>query len=132
MEEMIIKIVNEIKKQGLTASKVENETDIGKNTIAMWKRGTQPTVEKLIKVIKYLGMSADDLFNISINRDTKIVTVPSYTVDTSKDLKWIYKCLNMAETEVNIDEMREDIAGTKRYIEKILEKYNDAKYNDIE
>lgn len=123
-ELIVSKIVEVINDKHINISKMENELGIGK-TIAFWKRGTQPTVEKLIKVLKYLNISLDEIIGINIKRESKIITVPSYTVDTRKDLKWIYKCLTTAEAEENINEMREDITGTKEYIEKALEKYNE-------
>lgn len=121
MDEIIEKIVTEMKKQGISATKLETDTEIGKNTIAVWKRGTQPTVEKLIKVIKYLGLSADQIFEIEPQ-----ITTPQKSQlikQATQDLKWIYKCLSILTGESDTYEMIEDALGTMKYIEKALEKY---------
>ena len=92
MDKVIEKIVAEMKNKGVSATKLESETEIGKNTIAVWKRGTQPTVDKLIKVIKYLGLSADELFDISPN-ENNLVDENEKKIFTDRELKSLERIL---------------------------------------
>lgn len=79
MDDYIKKIVNTIvfalHEKGISATKIENELGLGNNTISMWKRGTKPTVEKLIKVVKYLDISIDEIICDAPIKDNYICEV---------------------------------------------------------
>ena len=111
MEEIIEAIVSEMKNQGISATKLENDTGIGKNTIAVWKRGTQPTVDKLFKVIRYLNMSADELFKLNKSNNS----------DTSKaleEIKYMRKVFNYILDSDDIEDIHEMCVGALEYAMK--------------
>ncbi len=111
MEEIIEAIVKEMKSQGISATKLENETGIGKNTIAVWKRGTQPTVDKLLRVIKYLNMSADELFGIK--KET-----PEQENKALIEIKYMRKVFNYILDSEDIKEIHELAYGGIEYAMK--------------
>lgn len=134
MEEIIDKIVNEMKKQRITATKLETDTEIGKNTIAVWKRGTQPTVEKLIKVIKYLDMSADELFEIQTHTTTKETKMKKNNFTESElesleivlgglDIYLLGHLIKDCKTK-NADDISEDIGRIYNKLVRIREREN--------
>lgn len=111
MKEIVDKIVREMKNQGITAKKLEEDTQIGVNTIAVWKRGTQPTVEKLIKVIKYLGISADTLFEINTDNRTS-------DEKALEELRYMRKVFNLILDSDDIKDIHELALGGIDYATK--------------
>lgn len=120
-ELIVSKIVAEIERQNITVSRMEEDLNIGK-TIAFWKRGTQPTVEKLVKVLKYLGLSADEVLDISspINRTEKTLLISKF----KSDLQYISKHLSILEGEDDVYDMIRDAMVIRNYIDTQIEKYN--------
>ena len=57
--ENICKIMQE---KGISAYRMEKDIGIKQATFGTWKKGTQPTADKLKKIIEYLGVSADEVF----------------------------------------------------------------------
>ena len=57
--ENIIKIMNQ---KGITAYKLEKETGINAETFTHWKNGTQPSADKLEKIIEYMKVSPNEIF----------------------------------------------------------------------
>lgn len=59
---VIDNIVKIMEEKGITAYKLEKETNINAATFAHWKNGTQPSADKLEKIISYLKVSPNELF----------------------------------------------------------------------
>lgn len=57
--EKIIQIANEKK---IPLSKICTDTNINKNSFNKWKNGVEPPLDKIINIIKYLDLSADEIF----------------------------------------------------------------------
>lgn len=55
----IVKIMSE---KGITAYKLEKDTGINAATFTHWKNGTQPTAEKLERIIEYMKVSPNQIF----------------------------------------------------------------------
>lgn len=64
VEILVNVILNKLYEKNITASKIEKDLSLGNRTISHWKNGTQPTLEKLIKVLKYLDISLDEIIGI--------------------------------------------------------------------
>lgn len=122
MEELVVKIIAEMKKQNITASKIEKELSLGDRTISHWKTGTQPTTEKLIKVIKYLNISADELFDLRQPREKKVNCSEMYFQESElKSLKIVLEKLDdnllahllpKTDEEIDYDTISADIKRT--------------------
>lgn len=50
--------------KGITAYKLCKDIGMSQQTFSNWKDGKIPAVDKAIKVITYLGLSADEVFEI--------------------------------------------------------------------
>lgn len=68
------KILEIIQNRNLTAYKICKDLEISQSTFTAWKKGSIPSVEQAIKIIKYLQLSADELFDIKAQESNKIST----------------------------------------------------------
>ena len=59
---VIENIENLMKQKGISAYKLEKETGIKQSSFSHWKKGTQPTVDKIIKICEYLKVSPNIIF----------------------------------------------------------------------
>lgn len=59
--DFIEKLLNELKKRKISKSELARSTEIGDSTIRSWEKGTQPTLDKLIKIANYLNITLDEL-----------------------------------------------------------------------
>lgn len=57
--ENLLKIM-EVKN--ITPYKIEKEIGIKQATFSAWKKGTQPTLDKFIKLLKYLEVTPNEIF----------------------------------------------------------------------
>lgn len=62
---MFIEILEKtLKARGITMNKLAKETGIGQSTTDRWKKGSLPSIDKIIKICEYLDVSADYLLGI--------------------------------------------------------------------
>lgn len=59
--EFIEKLKEEIRKKGITKTELARITNISEGSIRSWEKGSQPTMDKLIKISQYLNISLDEL-----------------------------------------------------------------------
>lgn len=59
--DFIEKLLNELKKRKISKSELARSTKIGDSTIRSWEKGSQPTLDKLIKIANYLNITLDEL-----------------------------------------------------------------------
>ena len=57
--EEIIKIMN---LKGIKPSQMEKDIGIKQTTFIAWKKGSQPTSDKLLKIIQYLEVTPNQIF----------------------------------------------------------------------
>lgn len=55
------KIINIAEERKIPLTIVCENAGLAKNTIANWKRGSEPSFTKVVKLLKYLDISADEL-----------------------------------------------------------------------
>ena len=59
----IIEKIDEILKQkGISQYKLSKETGIKQTTISSWKKGAEPSAEKILAIIRYFGISPNEFF----------------------------------------------------------------------
>lgn len=51
-----------LKEKGVTAYKLEKEIGLRQSTFSNWKKGTEPSIYKLLEIIQYLEVSPNELF----------------------------------------------------------------------
>lgn len=59
--DFIEKLLNELKERKISKSELARRTEIGDSTIRSWEKGSQPTLDKLIKIANYLNITLDEL-----------------------------------------------------------------------
>lgn len=71
--EFIDKIQNILDERKITIKEMCTAIELSQQTYFNWKKGTQIPLNKAIDIIKYLGLSADEVFNI-LPEETKYGT----------------------------------------------------------
>lgn len=61
---IIDKIEEIMKNKGITRYQIEKNLGIKQSTFKNWVNGTEPGVEKIVAILKYLEVSADQIFEI--------------------------------------------------------------------
>ena len=59
---IIENVIRIMKEKGISVYKLEQDTGIRQQTFISWKKGTQPSADKIIKLIQYLEVSPNELF----------------------------------------------------------------------
>lgn len=121
MNSYLEKIINIANERGIPLTILCENAGLAKNTIANWKRGSEPSMDKVIKILKYLGVSADEIFDISspIKRTEKSVLIAKYI----SDLKYIKTHVSILSGEDDIYEMIRDADQIMKFIDEQIEKY---------
>lgn len=71
--EFIERLLTELKNRKINKSELARSTGIGDSTIRSWEKGSQPTLDKLIKIANYLDLTLDELCCYSAkNRNIEI------------------------------------------------------------
>lgn len=94
-----------MKKQGVTAYQIEKNTGIKQQTISNWKKGIEPGAEKVLKIIKYLGVTPNEVFGYS--------TTPELT-ENEKELLELFKQLPEREQIKFIARLEDKLDENKR------------------
>lgn len=55
-----------LKEKNVTFNKLAKETGIGQSSTDRWKKGSYPSIDKLVKICQYLNVSADYLLELNI------------------------------------------------------------------
>ena len=63
-----------LKQKGLTLNKLAKGCEIAQSPTSRWKNGTMPNAETLIKICKYLDVSADYLLDLDETPPPPILT----------------------------------------------------------
>ena len=72
--EFIENLLLELNKRNISKAELARAADIPNSTIRSWEKGSQPTIDKVIKIAEYLNVSIDELCCITAkNRNSKIL-----------------------------------------------------------
>lgn len=66
---IINNIINIMNRKGITAYKLCKDTGISPQTFSNWKNGKQAPVDRIDDIIKYLGISPNEVFGYDQTRD---------------------------------------------------------------
>lgn len=61
--EKLLKIMNE---RDISGYQLEKATGIKQATLGKWKKGSLPTIDKLVTLVNYFQVSSDELLDINI------------------------------------------------------------------
>ena len=62
--EFIDKMTEIMRKKGISAYKLCNDTKMSESSVRNWKKGSLPTIDKLKTLALYLNVSSDELLGI--------------------------------------------------------------------
>ena len=98
------KYLNELKERKISKSELARSTEIGDSTIRSWEKGSQPTLDKLIKIANYLDITLDELccYNAK-NRKNEIQA--AYNAADPGTKAAVRKLLDIKEQEENQEEL---------------------------
>lgn len=58
-------LLNAIEESGISLYKISKETGISNSTLSSWKKKqAMPSLDKAMDILRYIGMSSDELFKI--------------------------------------------------------------------
>lgn len=60
----------QLKLKNLTAYQLSKNTSISNSTLTDWKKGKLPSLEKVIELVRYLEISADELLGTDCSKET--------------------------------------------------------------
>ena len=102
--DFIEKSLNELKERKISKSELARSTEIGDSTIRSWEKGSQPTLDKLIKIANYLDITLDELccYNAK-NRKNEIQA--AYNAADPGTKAAVRKLLDIKEQEENQEEL---------------------------
>lgn len=64
------KILEIMQEKGISAYEICKNLNISNTTFSSWKKGSKPSVDKAIEIIRYLELSADELFELTPQTET--------------------------------------------------------------
>lgn len=60
--DIIANLLKIMEVKNITPYKIEKDIGIKQATFSAWKKGTQPTLDKFIKLLKYLEVTPNEIF----------------------------------------------------------------------
>lgn len=70
--DFITRLKEELKRIGITKTELAREIGIPEANIRNWERGSQPSLDKVIKISQYLNVSIDELCGNIIRNKNEI------------------------------------------------------------
>lgn len=126
------KILKVMKERNISAYQLEEETQLAHSTISSWKRGTVPTIDKAIKVIKYLDLSADELFELNNNEKIMPAEKSQFIRIGKTHLKHVKNVISLINDECSKKEIMKYLEGLELYADREIEKYNEWDKHTLE
>lgn len=100
----IEKLLSELKKRNISKSELARSTEIGDSTIRSWEKGSQPTLDKLIKIADYLDLTLDELCCYNA-KNRKIEIQNAYDAADPGTQAAVRKLLDIKDQEQSQDEL---------------------------
>ncbi len=101
--DFITRLKEELKKIGITKTELAREIGIPEANIRNWERGSQPSLDKVIKISQYLNVSIDELCGNIITNKNEIQE--AYNAADPGTQAAIRKLLDIKELEQSQDEL---------------------------
>ena len=76
MESVLYRRIKELcQAKGITVAKLESDLGFSNSTIRKWDNNVSPSIDKIIKIAKYFGVSADYILGITDIQDSADVVI---------------------------------------------------------
>lgn len=101
-EKFIENLTKKIKEQGITKTKLAKEVGIPESTIRMWEKGSEPTIDKVIKISRYFAMPIAELLGIEehYENDDELLEY-FHKLPDREQIKWIGKLEEAAKEYIS-------------------------------
>lgn len=104
------KIIEIIQEKHLTNYKICKDLGLPHQTIDNWKKGSKPNIEVFVQVIKYLGISANELFEIEDMPENERELLENFrNLPEREQIKWIGR-LEDAAAQYKTSELEQQAA----------------------
>ena len=110
-------ILENMEKKGISIYKLCKDTGIKQQSFQNWKNGSMPPVDKIVKIIKYLGASPYEILNIELEESNQELT------KDEKELLFYFGKL----PELSKKEYISEIKGAAKMYSNLSEKSSDIK-----
>lgn len=92
-EKFVENLTKKLKEKGITKTKLAREIEIPESTIRMWEKGSEPTVNKVIKISRYFAMPIAELIGLEENYTSNDNELLEYfhRLPEREQIKWIGK-----------------------------------------
>lgn len=131
-------------KKGITINKLESEIGMGQYSITRWKTSSSPTVDKLLRVAQYFGVSLDYLTGLSsikqtaesITNDERLQSIIHIWIQLSEHNKNVVEAMMMLHADHDpfdtkfIDRLSYLAMANEEKIEKEIPKNGKLQAND--
>lgn len=101
-EKFIENLTKKIKEQGITKTKLAKEVGIPESTIRMWEKGSEPTIDKVIKISRYFAIPIAELLGIEehYENDDELLEY-FHKLPNREQIKWIGKLEEAAKEYIS-------------------------------
>ena len=101
-EKFIENLTKKIKEQGITKTKLAKEVGIPESTIRMWEKGSEPTIDKVIKISRYFAVPIAELLGIEehYENDDELLEY-FHKLPEREQIKWIGKLEEAAKEYIS-------------------------------
>lgn len=91
-----MKIINRLeikmKEKGISAYKIEKDLGIKQSTFTSWRKGSEPSAEKIAEIIKYIGVSPNEIFGYN-EKDPKADPDQEQLTENEKEMLKFFRQL---------------------------------------
>lgn len=105
------KIQIELAKKKITIKDMCNDLNISQQTYFNWKKGTQIPLLKAVDILRYLDISADEMFDLTSKN-------PTDTTKALQEIRYMKKVFNYILDSDDIKEIHELALGGIEYANK--------------
>lgn len=96
--EFIEKLLKELNKRNINKAELARNTNIPNSTIRSWEKGSQPTIDKIIKIAEYLNLSLDELCGYNAKNHNNLI-IEAYNAADPGTQAAVRKLLDIEEQE---------------------------------
>ena len=91
-EKFVENLTKKLKEKGITKTKLAREIEIPESTIRMWEKGSEPTVDKVIKISEYFTIPIAELLGLQqhYQNDDELLEY-FHRLPEREQVKWIGK-----------------------------------------
>jgi len=96
------KILRTMEERNITAYEICKNLNISNTTFSAWKKGSKPSIDKAVEILRYLQLSADEIFELN-NKKTELTNDEMKLLECFRQLSEIDKVKELTRLETIIE-----------------------------